>query len=118
MKRSPVSFVLPTDRQVVFGLLAILATLLAVAFAAGYAVAGPRAPASAYIASDTGAERNTDSVRLLVVKNPRHDSTRVVVWCRKDSRTMTAATVPARGQVTFEMASDRPLRAGDCEIAR
>ena len=123
MKRAPVMFALPTNRQVVFALLAIVALLVALAFAAGAALAGPRHAAALptpYVTSDVqGTPRGDgDSVRIIVVRNPRRDPVRVVLWCRKDPRSMTAAVVPARGTVVFEMVSDAPLAACDCELAR
>jgi hypothetical protein len=119
MKRMPVTFALPTDRQVGLGVLAIIAIIAALAFAAGAAFGAPAHQPGPAVVSDTAGHRDTaDSVRLLVVKNPRHDRVTVVVWCRKDPRSMTEATIAPRGQTTFEMASDRPLVAGDCELAR
>ncbi len=120
MKRMPVTFVLPTDRQVVFGLLAVITVLVALAFAAGAALGAPAHLPDPVVVSDTAGHREdiADSVRLLVVKNPRRTAVRVVVWCRKDPRSMTEATIGPRSQATFEMASDRPLAAGDCELAR
>jgi hypothetical protein len=41
VKRMPVSLSFPTDRQVIFGLLSVVAVLLALAFAAGAAFGAP-----------------------------------------------------------------------------
>lgn len=109
---------LPSDRNVVLTLLGTAAFLAAFGWlSCRVASAVPAHLPDPVVVSDTGHRRDTDYVRLLVVKNPRRSAVNVDLWCRKDPRSMTRATVPARGQVTFEMTSDQPLNVGDCELA-
>lgn len=100
---------------------------LALLFVAGAALgihcssdaSGAQAQRGPYVSDDVDAgDRNGDSVRRLVVRNPLRYPVSVEVWCRQDPRTVTEAAVAPRRPTTFEMASDRPLAAGDCGIYR